>query len=83
MRHVSFRLGTLGCVGVVRGKFGQGRRGELGSVGLWCVQIEACYGRHGALSLILFWQKQGLSNYGEVLEGLVGSEGYGLAGEVR
>jgi len=35
VRHVSFRLGMLGCVGVVRGKFGQGRRGELGSVGLW------------------------------------------------
>ena len=40
------------------------------------------YGRHGALSLILFWQKFGLSNCGEVLKGLVGSEGHGLAGEV-
>ncbi len=37
-------------------------------------------GRHGALSLILFWQKFVLSNCGEVLKGLVGSEGYGLAG---
>ena len=47
----------------------------MGFVSLWC-------GRHGALSLILFWQKFGLSNCGEVLKGLVGSEGHGLAGAV-
>ncbi len=39
-------------------------------------------GRHGALSLIFFWQKFVLSNCGEVLKGLVGSEGHGLAGKV-
>jgi hypothetical protein len=31
-----------------------GRRGELGSVGLWSVQIEACYGRLGELMLGVF-----------------------------
>ena len=47
-----------------------------GALGLRC-------GRLGALSLILFWQKFVLSNCGEVLKGLVGSEGHGLAGKVR
>ena len=47
-----------------------------GALGLRC-------GRLGALSLILFWQKFVLSNCGEVLKGLVGSEGHGLAGAVR
>jgi hypothetical protein len=76
MRYGGLSFGKAGkvssvevhCVEVCCVMAGLVSRGELRCfwwVMFWC-------GRHGALSLILFWQKQGLSNYGEVLKGLVG-----------